>query len=145
MLAFTVVVSVCASLLSTGLRAWRWARRRHPRGSVHSRAGLLDARHEQIRYGSLITRNTNDIQQIQLFLQMALTMMVIAPIMCVGGIILAIHEGAQLSTLLLVAVPLMAIVIGTVMVKVIPQFSLHAGQDRTASTRCCASRSPACG
>jgi ATP-binding cassette, subfamily B, multidrug efflux pump len=46
---------------------------------------------------SLITRNTNDIQQIQLFLQMALTMMVIAPIMSVGGVILAIHEGAQLS------------------------------------------------
>jgi len=62
---------------------------------------------------------------------MALTMMVIAPIMCVGGIILAIHEGAQLSTLLLVAVPLMAIVIGTVMVKVIPQFrSMQVKIDR---------------
>jgi ATP-binding cassette subfamily B protein len=71
---------------------------------------------------SLITRNTNDIQQIQLFLQMALTMMVIAPIMCVGGIVMALHEGAQLSTLLLVAVPVMAAFIGVVMVKVVPQF-----------------------
>jgi len=77
-------------------------------------------------------------------LQMALTMMVIAPIMCVGGIILAIHEGAQLSTLLLVAVPLMAIVIGTVMVKVIRSFAPCRSRS-TASTRCCASRSPACG
>jgi ATP-binding cassette subfamily B multidrug efflux pump len=71
---------------------------------------------------SLITRNTNDIQQIQLFLQMALTMMVIAPIMCVGGIVMALHEGAELSTLLLVAVPVMAAFIGVVMVKVVPQF-----------------------
>ena len=50
------------------------------------------------RFGtpSLITRNTNDVQQIQIFLQMALTLMVIAPIMSVGGVILAIKEGAAL-------------------------------------------------
>lgn len=71
---------------------------------------------------SLITRNTNDIQQIQIFLQMALTMMVIAPIMSIGGIVMAIHEGARLSTLLLVAVPVMGVFIGAVMVRVIPQF-----------------------
>ncbi len=71
---------------------------------------------------SLITRNTNDVQQIQIFLQMALTMMVIAPIMSVGGVIMAIHEGATLSTLLLVAVPIMAIFIGAVMIRVIPRF-----------------------
>jgi len=69
--------------------------------------------HEMNRFGtpSLITRNTNDIQQIQLFLQMALMMMVIAPIMCVGGVILAVREGAALSPLLAVAVPVMALVI----------------------------------
>jgi len=78
------------------------------------------------RFGtaSLITRNTNDIQQIQLFVQMALTMMVIAPIMSVGGIFMAIHENAQLSTLLLVAVPVMGVFIATMMVKVVPQFRL---------------------
>ena len=64
---------------------------------------------EMNRFGtpSLITRNTNDVQQIQLFLQMALTLMVIAPIMCVGGVIMAIEESAALSPLLVVAVPLM--------------------------------------
>src|SRR5664280_2710756 len=48
---------------------------------------------EMNRFGtaSLITRNTNDIQQIQIFVQMALTLMVIAPIMCVGGIFMAIR------------------------------------------------------
>ena len=57
---------------------------------------------------SLITRNTNDIQQIQLFLQMALTMMVLAPIMCVGGVIMALKEDVRLSALLVVAVPVLA-------------------------------------
>ena len=71
---------------------------------------------------SLITRNTNDIQQIQIFVQMALTMMVVAPIMCFGGIAMALHEGAQLSTLLLVAVPVMGVFLTIVFVKVVPQF-----------------------
>ena len=66
---------------------------------------------------SLITRNTNDVQQIQLFVQMALTMMVVAPIMCFGGIAMALHEGAQLSTLLLVAVPVMGAFLSVVMSK----------------------------
>ena len=80
---------------------------------------------------SLITRNTNDIQQIQLFLQMALTMMVIAPIMSVGGIVMAIHEGTKLSTLLLVSIPVMTAFIGIVMVRVIPQFrSMQTKIDR---------------
>ena len=85
------------------------------------------------RFGtpSLITRNTNDVQQIQLFLQMALTLMVIAPIMSVGGVILAIREGAALSPLLAVAVPVMALVIGAVLIVVVPQFrSMQAKLDR---------------
>lgn len=93
------------------------------REAVFTQVQKFSAR-DMNRFGtaSLITRNTNDIQQIQLFVQMALTMMVIAPIMCFGGIVMALHEGAQLSTLLLVAVPVMATFIGVVMVRVIPQF-----------------------
>ncbi len=132
MLAFTLVIGVCAVV------AVYWASRvamgagADIREAVFTRVQAFSAR-DMNTFGtaSLITRNTNDIQQIQLFLQMALTMMVIAPIMCVGGIILAIHEGAQLSTLLLVAVPVMAIFIGSVMVKVIPQFrSMQVKIDR---------------
>lgn len=77
---------------------------------------------------SLITRNTNDVQQIQIFLQMALTMMVIAPIMCFGGIAMALHEGAQLSTLLLVAMPVMGVFLSVIMVKVIPRFRSMQGK-----------------
>ena len=123
MLVLTLLVGVCAVI------AVYWASRvamgagADIREAVFTRVQSFSAR-DMNHFGTatLITRNTNDIQQIQLFLQMALTMMVIAPIMCVGGIILAIHEGAQLSTLLLVAVPVMGAFIGLVMVRVIPQF-----------------------
>jgi len=102
------------------------------RGAVFTRVQGFSAR-EINRFGtpSLITRNTNDIQQIQLFLQVALTLMVIAPIMSVGGVILAINEGAALSPLLAVAVPVMALVIGVVLVTVVPQFrSMQVKIDR---------------
>jgi ATP-binding cassette subfamily B protein len=102
------------------------------RGAVFTRVQAFSAR-EMNDFGtaSLITRNTNDIQQIQLFLQMALTLMVIAPIMSIGGVILAIREGAALSPLLAVAVPVMALVIGVVLVMVVPQFrSMQVKIDR---------------
>jgi ATP-binding cassette subfamily B protein len=123
MLGLTLLVGVCAVI------AVYWASRvamgagADIRAAVFTRVQTFSARDmNQFGTASLITRNTNDIQQIQLFLQMALTMMVIAPIMCVGGIVLAIHEGAQLSTLLLVAVPVMGAFVGLMMVRVIPQF-----------------------
>ena len=93
------------------------------RAAVFTRVQAFSAR-EMNSFGtpSLITRNTNDIQQIQLLLQMGLTLMVIAPIMCVGGVIMAIKEGAALSPLLAVAVPVMAVVIGAMLIMVVPQF-----------------------
>ena len=102
------------------------------RSGVFSRVQAFSTR-DMNAFGtaSLITRNTNDVQQIQIFLQMALTMMVVAPIMCFGGIAMALHEGAQLSTLLLVAVPLMGVFLGIVMVKVVPKFrSMQVKIDR---------------
>ncbi len=71
---------------------------------------------------SLITRNTNDVQQIQMVLQIALTMMVVAPIMMVGGMIFAIREGARLLPLLAVAVPLMVVFLAVMMTRVVPRF-----------------------
>lgn len=62
------------------------------------------------RFGtpSLVTRSTNDVQQIQLFLQLALTLLVIAPIIWAGGLVMAVLLNSQLSVLPLVAVPVMA-------------------------------------
>ena len=61
---------------------------------------------------SLITRNTNDVQQVQMLVLMGLTMMIAAPLTAIGGVIMALRTDVQLSALLLVIIPVMAIVIG---------------------------------
>src|SRR3984893_13454681 len=80
---------------------------------------------------SLITRHTNDVQQVQLFVQMALTMLVTAPIMLVGGIILAVRENVLFFAILIVILPLMIAVFATLMYFAIPLFqSLQKKIDR---------------
>ena len=90
---------------------------------VFSRVQLFSA-HEMNHLGtaSLITRNTNDVQQIQLFLQIALTMLVMAPVMAVGGVIMALREDVKLSALIVVVVPLMGLLIVFMLVKGVPLF-----------------------
>ena len=96
---------------------------RDVRSAIFERVQYFSAR-EMNRFGtpSLITRNTNDVQQVQLFLQIALTILVTAPIMAIGGIIMAVREDATLSLLLVIIVPLMAGVIGTLLVIAVPLF-----------------------
>ena len=76
------------------------------------------------RFGpaSLITRNTNDVQQVTIVVFMGLTLLVSAPILIIGGIIMAIRTDAELSGLLLVVLPLMALFIGLIMSRAIPLF-----------------------
>jgi ATP-binding cassette subfamily B multidrug efflux pump len=71
---------------------------------------------------SLITRNTNDVQQVQTVVFMGLTVIASAPMMIIGGIFLAVREDSALSLLLLVILPLMALVIGLTMRRAIPLF-----------------------
>jgi len=99
------------------------------RGAVFERVQRFSAR-EMNRFGtaSLITRNTNDVQQVQLFLQIALTILVSAPIMAVGGVIMAIREDATLSWLLVVIVPLMAGIIALLLVRAVPLFQAMQGK-----------------
>jgi len=99
------------------------------RGAVFRRVQSFSDR-EMNHFGtpSLITRNTNDIQQIQLFLQVALTLMVVAPIMCIGGVFMAIRESAELSLLLVVAVPLMGLLVVVLLITVVPQFRTIQGK-----------------
>ena len=93
------------------------------RGAVFARVQHFSAR-EMTRFGtpSLITRNTNDVQQVQLFLQIALTILLTAPILAVGGVVMAIRENATLSLTLVVIVPLMAAVIGRLVAFSVPLF-----------------------
>ncbi len=71
---------------------------------------------------SLITRNTNDVQQVQTVVFLGLTVLISAPILGIGGIIMAIRQDVPLSGLLIVILPIMGVVIGIVMSRAIPLF-----------------------
>ena len=80
---------------------------------------------------SLITRNTNDVQQVQMLVFMGLTIIVLAPIMAIGGIIMAIRQDLPLSALLVFILPIMATFIGLVMWRAVPLFrSMQVKIDR---------------
>ena len=93
------------------------------REAVFSAVESFSAR-ELNKFGaaSLITRNTNDVQQVQLVLFMGFTMMIGAPITGVGAIIMAIRSNLKLSSLLLVAIPVMAILIIFLLRRIVPAF-----------------------
>ncbi|MBL1073452.1 ABC transporter ATP-binding protein [Nocardia sp. 2] len=71
---------------------------------------------------SLITRSTNDINQVQLLMVMSATILVMAPIMCIGGIIMAVRENFGLSWVLLVAVPALALTMTLIISRMVPGF-----------------------
>jgi ATP-binding cassette, subfamily B, multidrug efflux pump len=80
---------------------------------------------------SLITRNTNDVQQVQMVLVMAFNIMIMAPIMLVGGIIMALREDVPLSGLFLVIIPLIIGMIAIVASRAVPLFrSVQKKTDR---------------
>jgi ATP-binding cassette subfamily B protein len=93
------------------------------RAGIFHRVGEFSGR-EVARFGapSLITRTTNDVQQVQMLVVVTCTMLVAAPIMCIGGIIFALREDVGLSWLMLVCVPVMALVVALIMRAMIPQF-----------------------
>ena len=71
---------------------------------------------------SLITRTTNDVQQVQMLAIMTFTLLLSAPIMCIGGIILALNQDVRLSSLLVVAVPLLGVVVTLIIARMRPLF-----------------------
>ena len=71
---------------------------------------------------SLITRITNDVQQVQMLVVMAATMAIAAPITLVVGVILALRQDVALSAILLVSIPVAAIVLGSIVVRMVPAF-----------------------
>ncbi|MFN7148825.1 MAG: ABC transporter ATP-binding protein [Microthrixaceae bacterium] len=77
---------------------------------------------------SLITRITNDVTQVQMLVQMTATLLIAAPIMIVGGVIMAVREDGTLSLLLLVSIPVLVMSIGAIVARMIPLFQVM--QDR---------------
>lgn len=85
------------------------------------------------RFGapSLITRCTNDVQQVQMLVHTSLTMMMSAPIMMIGGVIMALRQDRQLSLLIAVVIPVMLVAIGLVLRHALPLFkTMQARIDR---------------
>ncbi|MGO4617964.1 ABC transporter ATP-binding protein [Nocardia sp. 2YAB30] len=123
MLAVTgVQIVASASSVYLGAQAAMGAGR-DLRGAVLHRVGTFSAR-EVGMFGapSLITRNTNDIQQVQLLIVMSATILVMAPIMCIGGVIMALREDLGLSWLLLIAVPALGLSMGFIISRMVPGF-----------------------
>ncbi|MDU0314131.1 ABC transporter ATP-binding protein [Phycicoccus sp. M110.8] len=112
--AATYLGARCAAGLGRDLRA-----------DVFARVGDFSAQ-EVSRFGAptLISRNTNDATQVQTVVFMGAAMMVSAPIMMVGGIIMALREDVGLSWLVAVSVPLLALSVSLVIRRMIPQFRL---------------------
>src|SRR5260221_2295356 len=96
---------------------------RDVRSAIFHRVGTFTAR-EVAQFGatSLITRNTNDVTQVQMLVLMTCTMMIAAPIMCVGGIIMALRQDLGLSWLMVVCIPVLVVSIALIVVRMVPQF-----------------------
>jgi len=80
---------------------------------------------------SLITRNTNDVQQVQMLVQMSATVMVAAPMLAIGGIVMAVRQDAGLSWLVAVSVPVLLVIVSLIVVRMVPAFTkMQARIDR---------------
>jgi ATP-binding cassette subfamily B multidrug efflux pump len=123
MLAASLVQVVCTiAAVWYGSRAAMGAGR-DIRSALFSRVLSFSARElNQFGAPTLITRNTNDVQQIQLIVFMSCTMLVAAPITMAGGVFMAVREDPGLSLLLVVAVPLLGVCMAALIARMHPLF-----------------------
>ncbi|MBO0843854.1 MAG: ABC transporter ATP-binding protein [Nocardioides sp.] len=127
--AVMLVVAFVQILCSIGA-VWFGARTamgfgRDVRAEIFRQVGTFSQREVQ-HFGapSLITRETNDVQQVQMLVLMSCTLMVMAPIMMVGGIVMAIREDLGLSWLIAVTVPVLAACLAVIITRMVPSFRL---------------------
>jgi ATP-binding cassette, subfamily B, multidrug efflux pump len=123
MLVVTLVMGVAAVIAVYWGARTSMAVGRDLRGALFRRVETF-SQMEVNRFGtpSLITRTTNDVQQVQMLVLMSLTVMISAPIMMIGGIFMALRMNARLSLLLVVILPLMAGFIAVVVRRAVPMF-----------------------
>jgi len=121
MLLMSMVATLCAVAGSFYSAKVATGFGRDLRGAIFARAERLSV-HQFERFGSasLITRTTNDTTQVQQMIIMMLTMVITAPMMAIGGVILALSEDAQLAWVLIAVMPVMAVVFGLIMRGAVP-------------------------
>ncbi|WP_342000661.1 ABC transporter ATP-binding protein/permease [Microbacterium sp. LWH7-1.2] len=124
MLIVSLVQVMCAivavyfgSRLATGMG-------RELRGDLFHRVVAFSQR-EVGQFGapSLITRNTNDVQQVQMLVQVSATLMISAPMLAIGGVIMAISQDVGLSWLMAVAIPVLLVIVGLIVWRMVPAFT----------------------
>ncbi|MBK8731283.1 MAG: ABC transporter ATP-binding protein [Tetrasphaera sp.] len=123
MLAVSVVNILATVAIARNAAATSAGIARDLRSEVFDRVGAFSAQ-EVSHFGAptLISRNTNDVQQVQLVINMGLMFMASIPIMMIGGIIMALREDLGLSWLVAVAVPLLGIIVGSIVMRMLPWF-----------------------
>jgi len=123
MLAVAFVVGVCAVVAMYYSSRVAMSFGRDSRSALFRQVERFSLR-ELNDFGapSLITRNTNDVQQVQMLVLLGLTMLVLAPITAIGGVIMALRQDVTLSGLLLVIIPIMIAIIAIIMRQAIPLF-----------------------
>jgi len=123
MLAITLVQIACAiAAVYVGARV-AMAFGRDLRQAVFDHVGTFSER-EVTRFGapSLITRTTNDVQQVQMLVLMTSTMLVSAPILAIGGVVMALQQDLALSLIMAVAIPVLLLSVGAIIVRTVPLF-----------------------
>ena len=123
MLAITVAQIACAiTAVYFGARV-AMAFGRDLRGAVFAQVGTFSER-EVSQFGapSLITRTTNDVQQVQMLVLMTSTMLISAPILAIGGVVMALQQDLELSWIMAVAIPVLLISVSVIIVRVVPLF-----------------------
>jgi ATP-binding cassette subfamily B protein len=134
MLAITLVQVACSIVgVYFGART-AMAFGRDVRLAVFTRVGAFSER-EVARFGapSLITRTTNDVQQVQMLVLMTCTMLIATPILSIGGVIFALRQDVGLSGILVVAVPALLVAVGLIIWRMVPQFRLMQGRIDTVN------------
>ena len=125
MLLVTLLQIACAiAAVYFGAKA-AMAMGRDVRGAIFSRVAAFSEQ-EVTRFGapSLITRSTNDVQQVQQLVLVSATLMVAAPMLSIGGVIMAIRQDVQLSWLIAVSVPVLMGAVGLIITRMVPLFRL---------------------
>nr|WP_061961967.1 ABC transporter ATP-binding protein [Demequina flava] len=93
------------------------------RGQIFARVGTYSEAEVQ-RFGapSLITRSTNDVQQVQMLVLMSCTLLVTAPFMAIGGVFMALHQDVALAGILAIAIPVLLIAVILIIWRMVPHF-----------------------
>lgn len=129
MLAVSAAQGACTMLATYLAARSAMGLGRDLRAKIFHRVGSFSDREvSAFGAGSLITRNTNDVQQIQMLVLMGCTMLVMAPIMAVGGIIMAVTRAPGLAWLIAVSVPVLLVIVGLIVRRMVPLFRSY--QDR---------------